>query len=118
MIDFPDGFDVDMEYQLRERGLTTLEEMQANAVKFEANILAKKSKFKFERRVTIKEEPSTSSIDHKIDNLVRVVNQMMQRLNLNEKNKKSQNQNVQQTRNHNFRRNTPQIKQREKKGPN
>ena len=34
-----------------------MEEMQANAIKVEANILAKKAKLKFESRVTIKEEP-------------------------------------------------------------
>jgi len=44
LIDFPDGFDVDMEYQLRERDPKTLEEMQANAIKVEANILSKKAK--------------------------------------------------------------------------
>ena len=31
-----------MEYQLRERDPTTLDEMQANAPKVEANLLAKK----------------------------------------------------------------------------
>lgn len=80
LIDFPDGFDVDMEYQLRERDSETLEEMQDNAIKVEDNILAKKAKLKSKRRVTIKEEPSTFVVDHKIDNLVGVVNQMMQRV--------------------------------------
>jgi len=117
LIDFPDGFDVDMEYQHRERDLETLEEMQANAIKVEANIQAKKSKLNSEHRVTIKEEPYTLIIDNKIDNLVRVVNQMMQRVNINDHNQARENQNVQQTRNQNFRRNNPQIKQREKKGP-
>jgi len=51
--DFPDGFDVDIEYQLRERDLATLEEMQTNAIKVESNILAKKAKLKYEHKVTI-----------------------------------------------------------------
>jgi len=55
--------------------------------------------------------------DHKIDNLVRVVNQMMQRVNLNDQNQARENQNLPQTRNQRFRRNVPQIKQREQKGP-
>lgn len=118
LIDFPDGFDVDTQYQLRERDSATLEEMQENAIKVEANILAKKSKLKSGHRVTIKEEPSTSVFDHRIDNLVRVVNQMMQRVNINEKTQARENQNVHQTRNQNFRRNVPQIKGREQKGPN
>lgn len=61
-----------MEYQLKERDPQTLEEMQANAIKFEFNNLAKKAKFKSKCRVTIKEEPSTSTTDDKIDNLVIV----------------------------------------------
>lgn len=44
-----------MEYQLREGDLKTLEEMQTNSIKVEANILAKKAKLKSERRDTIKE---------------------------------------------------------------
>lgn len=117
LIDFPYCFDVDMEYQLRERDPKTLEEMQANEIKVEANILAKKVKLKSKHKVSIKEEPYTSVVDHNIDNLVRVVNQMMQRVTINDQNQVSQNQNLQQTRNQNFRRNTPQTKQREKKGP-
>ena len=117
LIDFPDGFDVDMEYQLRERAPETLEEMQENAIKVEANILAKKGKQKPECRLNIKEELSTSAVDHKIDNLVRVVNQMIQRVNINDQNQARENKNVPQTRNQNFRRNVPQIKQIEQKGP-
>lgn len=116
LIYFPDGFDVDMEYQLRERDLTTLEEMKANVIKVEANILAKKAKLKYECRVTIKQEPSTYVLDHKIDNLVRVVNQMMQRVNINEQTQLRENQNAPRNRNQNFGRNVPQIKQREQKG--
>lgn len=59
LIHFPEGFDVDMAYQLRERDPTTLEEIKANALKVEANLLAKKEKLKAERRATIKEEPSS-----------------------------------------------------------
>lgn len=91
--------------------------MQANAIKVEANILTKKGKLKFEQRVTIKEEPSTSTSDHKIDNLVRVVEKMMQRVDINDQVQMRENQNSPQNRNQNFRRNVPQIKQREQKDP-
>lgn len=55
-------------------------------------------------------------MDHKIDNLVIVVNQMMQRVNINDQIQERENQNVPQTRNQNFIRNVPQIKQRKQKG--
>ena len=42
LIHFPEGFDVDMAYQLRERDPMNLEEIQDNAHKVEANLLAKK----------------------------------------------------------------------------
>lgn len=59
---YPDAFDLDMAYHLRERDLATIEEMQQNAVSIEANLLIKKSKSKLERiekKVVFKEEPSS-----------------------------------------------------------
>jgi hypothetical protein len=41
LIKFPDGFDADMSYQLRERNAATLEDMQRCAISVEANLLAK-----------------------------------------------------------------------------
>jgi hypothetical protein len=41
LIKFPDGFDTDMSYQLRERNSTTLEDMQKITISVEANLLAK-----------------------------------------------------------------------------
>ena len=49
LIDFPDGFYVDMEYQLRERNPIILQEIQENAIKFGSNIQDKKGKVKYER---------------------------------------------------------------------
>jgi hypothetical protein len=43
MIKFPNGFDADMSYQLRERNSTTLEDMQKSAISVEANLLAKRA---------------------------------------------------------------------------
>jgi hypothetical protein len=54
LIKFPDGFDVDMSYQLRERNSTTLVDMQKSAISVETNLLAKRARQRSERRVTIK----------------------------------------------------------------
>ena len=43
LLKFPDGFDVDMAYQLRERDPSSLEDMQKIAVNVEANMLAKRA---------------------------------------------------------------------------
>jgi hypothetical protein len=69
LIKFPDGFDADMSYQLREKNVATLEDMQKCAIS-----------------VTIKEEPSMSTTDSKIDSLSRNVEFMMERMNLSDKN--------------------------------
>lgn len=61
LLRYLDGFDTDMAYHLRERNPTTLEKMQKNVVSVEANLLAKKAKLRVEKRVTIKEEPFSSS---------------------------------------------------------
>ena len=45
---FPDAFDPEMAFQLRERNTATLEEMQNIAVDVEANLLNKKAKLKAE----------------------------------------------------------------------
>jgi hypothetical protein len=86
LIKFPDGFDADMSYQLRERNPATLEEMQRCVVSVEANLLAKRARQRMERRVTIKEEPSTSYVYAKIDSLVRAMERMMERLDINDRN--------------------------------
>jgi hypothetical protein len=44
LIKFPDDFDADMSYQLRERNSTTLEDMQKSAISVEANLLAKRAR--------------------------------------------------------------------------
>jgi len=78
LIKFPDGFDTNMEFQLRERNHPTLEDMQSVAVSVEANLLAKRARIRNERRGTAKDEPSPSDI--KIDNLVKGVEKSMDRI--------------------------------------
>jgi ribonuclease HI len=113
LIKFPDGFDADMSYQLRERNSATLEDMQKSAVSVEANLLARRARQRTERRVTIKEEPSTSSSDAKLDSLARAMERMMERLTIAERNPPRDNQATPPIRNPNFRRNLPQIRQRD-----
>jgi hypothetical protein len=86
LIKFLNGFDADMSYQLRERNSTTLEDMQKSAISVEANLLAKRACQRSERRITIKEEPSTSTSDSKLDSLVREMERMMERLTVLERN--------------------------------
>jgi hypothetical protein len=43
LVKFPDGFDVDMSYQLRERNSITLEDMQKSTISLEANLLEKRA---------------------------------------------------------------------------
>jgi hypothetical protein len=71
LIKFLDGVDADMSYQLKERNYFTLEDMQKSAVSVEANLLARRARQRTKRRVTIKEEPSMSSSDDKLDSIVR-----------------------------------------------
>jgi len=65
---FPDGFDPDMAYQLKERAPQTLEEAQRVAVTVEANLIAKRNRAKIEKRVAFKEEPS--ALDQKLDAII------------------------------------------------
>lgn len=60
LIKLSDGFDHDMAYQLRERDLATLEDMQKIVASVEANLLAKRARTKAENKVTINENVSTS----------------------------------------------------------
>ena len=46
LLHYPDAFDPEMAFQLRERNTTTLKEMQDNEISVEANLLIKNSKIK------------------------------------------------------------------------
>jgi len=76
LIKFPDGFDPNMEYQLRERDPATLEDMHKITVSVEANLLAKRARVKTEKKVTIKEEASSS------DHLLHKIEKMFDRLTI------------------------------------
>jgi len=76
LIRFPDGFDSNMAYQLRERYPTTLEDMQKIAMSVEENLLAKRARTKTEKKVTIKEEASSS------DHLLRKIEKVFDRFTI------------------------------------
>ena len=94
LVKFPEGFDPDMTYQLRERDPTTLEEMKKVVVSLEANLAKKRARIISEKKVTYRDEamPSTSSSDPRIDNLIRTMERMWERINLNEKTPLKDNQ--------------------------
>ena len=68
-----------MEFQLRERNLATLEEMQNNVVDVEAHLLIRRAKLKEEEMENIAPKESTS-LELKLDILVSAVEEMMQRI--------------------------------------
>lgn len=85
LICYPDEFDPDMAYQLRERNPTTLEHMQTKAVNVEANLPRKRARARNERSVIIKDEPSTSFSDAKMDTLIRNIERMVDRISITER---------------------------------
>ena len=74
LLKFPDGFDPEMTYSLRDRDPPTLEDMQKIAVSVEANLNDKRARLKAEKKVVIKEEASTSTSDqllHKVERMIK-----------------------------------------------
>jgi len=102
LIKFPDGFDTDMSYQLRERNPPTLEEMQSVVVSVEANLLAKMARVRNEKRTGMEE---TSPSDLKIDNLAKNMEGIMERIGNMERKPQWDNQQAPPIRNPNFRNN-------------
>jgi len=72
ILHYPEAFGLEMEFQLRERNLVTLEEMQNSAVDVEANLLIRREKLKEEEMKNIDPEESTS-LEVKLDILVSAV---------------------------------------------
>ena len=55
-------------------------------------MIAKRDRMKNEKRVTYREEAVAFTSDTKIDNLVRTMERMMERINLNERTSPRENQ--------------------------
>ena len=102
LIKFPDGFDADMAYQLRERDLATLADMQNIVVSVEANLIAKRNRARTERRTTFKEEPS--SFEKKLDAIIKGMDRLGDRVETIER-KSSWEGQTSNIRNPNFRKN-------------
>lgn len=90
--------------------------MQRGDVSLEVNLQAKRARMRIERQVTFKEEASTSAVEAKIDSLVRTMERMMERININDRNVPRENTPTQRNQNPNRRRNNPQIRQRDQRG--
>lgn len=83
LIKFPDGFDSDMAYQLREIAPPSLEEMQGIAVSVEANLISKRNRARSERRTTFREEPS--AFEQKLDAIIKGMDRLGDRFETTER---------------------------------
>ena len=79
LLHYLNAFDPEMEFHLRERNTTTLEEMKNNIIGVEANLLIKKSKLKAEEKENIEKEHMASS-EVKLDILASTMKEMMQKI--------------------------------------
>jgi hypothetical protein len=77
---FPEAFDPEMTFQLRERDTATLEEMKNIAVDVEANLLNRKAKLEAVRKDKTKKEHAIS-LEVKLDILTNTVNEMLHKIN-------------------------------------
>jgi hypothetical protein len=75
---YPDAFDPEMTFQLRERNTTSLEEMQSIAVDVETNLLIKRSQLKD------KEMEQLKSSEDKLEILASAMEKLMQKINIKE----------------------------------
>jgi len=80
LLHYPGAFDSEMEFQLRERDIATLHEMQNSAVNVEAHLLIRRARLKEEEMKNIDLEESTS-LEVKLDILVSAVEKMMDKIN-------------------------------------
>ena len=102
LIKFPDTFDADMAYQLRERAPVTLADMQNIAVSVEANLIAKRNRARAERRTTFKDEPS--SFEQKLDAIIKGMDRLGDRVETIERKSSWEGQTT-NAKNQNFRKN-------------
>ena len=87
---YPEGFDADMAYKLRERDYNTLEDMKKGAVSVEANLIEKKAKMRAEKRVTYRDDTIASTSDPNYDRPsknVEKLQQMMEKMVVSVSNK-------------------------------
>jgi len=103
LIKFPDGFDSDMAYLLRERDPPSLEDMQSIAVSVEANPIYKQARARAEKRTPFKEEPS--AFEQKLDAIIKGMDILGDRVETIERKSSWEGQPSYIVRNPNFRKN-------------
>jgi hypothetical protein len=81
---YPDAFDPEMTFQLRERNTATLEEMKKVVVDVEANLLNRKAKLTTQEKARTEKKRMTYS-EVKIDVLANTMEEMMQKISIREK---------------------------------
>ena len=79
LLHYPEAFNLKMEFQLRERNLATLEEMQNSVVDVEANLLIRMAKLKEEEMKNIDPEES-KYLEVKLDIFLSAMEEMMQKI--------------------------------------
>jgi hypothetical protein len=100
---YAEAFDDEFALFLRERRSATLVDMMSDAIEVEINMMSsKRGRYKVEAR-KVKEEPqtSTSSTDPKFDSLMKVMEKLVDKLSID--NKQAARDNDTQIRNPNFR---------------
>lgn len=98
---FPNGFDPDMAYQLKERAPQTVADMKNVAVSVEANLIAKRNRARIERRITFKEE--STALDQKLDAIINCMQRLGDRVESVERKSSWEGQQSNTIRNPNFR---------------
>ena len=79
LLHYPGAFDPEMEFQLRERNIATLEEMRNIAVDVEAHLRIRRARLREEEMKNIDPE-KLISLEVKLDMLVSAVDEMMQNI--------------------------------------
>ena len=102
---YPEGFDADMAYQLRERDYNTLEDMQKGVVSVEANLIERREILRAEKRVTYRDDSVASTSDPNYDHLSKNVERLQKMIEKMVVSVSNQNRNQNHNQNQNFRRN-------------
>ena len=79
LLHYSGAFDPEMEFQLREKNIATLHEMQNKAVNVEAHLLILRTRLKEEEMKNIDPEKSTPS-EEKLDLFVNAVEEMVRKM--------------------------------------
>jgi len=73
---FLNGFEAEIVYHLRERNLSTLEDMQIVVVDVESNLMIRRTRMEVERREVVKNISPLS--DHRLDALIESMKRLIQ----------------------------------------